>query len=400
MKFIWPILFFIPFLVNSQNIIGTWKGKIYQEPDKEYYFEISVEEIDNQGNVNGTTFIREEKSDNYGTIRYTGTFVGNTFKFKESEIVKEDKNNPGYYASNNFYWCIKSGELKFSENTENYRLTGKWESTGTCKPGTIDVWKKKAVQTEVKTSQQKPPECDLKSADFLFGLWQGTFHQHSCGVYHSSPIIIMIDHVDGLKFSGEFIWTAMKFAIDSRSTLEGEIKDGKIYFYENNLISGGGLVLHGAYENKLIACDKMDGFWFLPQRQSDCSDLKVGESGGEYDLTHYIIPTIYFDHFSSELRPKSIADLDNFAKFLVDWPSISVELDGHTDRTGSNAYNMVLSKERAQIVADYLIKKGVNPKRIKYKYYAHTQPAESNDTEKGRELNRRTEIKIVSKKKK
>lgn len=395
-KLLLTIAFLFPLFVLSQDITGTWIGTITQEPDKEFYFEIRVDEVDKKGNVSGTTFIKEVASNNFGTIKYSGTYDGTYFNFEESEIVKEDKNNSGYYPSNNFYWCIKKGKLRLSENTKKYRFTGRWESIGTCKPGNIDVWIDKKEEKQPK----KELECDLKSADFLLGLWKGEFYQHSCGVNHRSPIIIMIDHVDGLKFSGEFIWTAMKYARDSRSTLEGEIKDGKIIFYEDELISGGGLVLHGEYENKLIACDKMDGFWYLPKPQGGCGDLDPYESGGEYDLTHYLIPTIYFDHNSSALRPKSISDLDEFAKFLTDFPSIGVELSAHTDNTGSSAWNMILSKERAKVVAKYLTEKGISEKRLVFSYHAHTVPAESNKTEDGRQLNRRTEIKIVSKKKK
>jgi outer membrane protein OmpA-like peptidoglycan-associated protein len=398
-KILWTIFILLPSLILAQDIsheelVGTWTGTTTQEPDKEFYFEIRIDSVDKDGNLSGTTFIKEERSNNFGTISYTGTFEGNTLRFQETEILKEDKRGDGYYPSNNFYWCIKSGKLRISENSKKWRLTGRWEAGGTCKPGVVDVWKDK------KKEEKKPKlECDLKSADFLLGLWKGEFYQHSCGVYHKSPIIIMIDHVDGLKFSGEFIWTAMKYARDSRSTLEGEIKDGKIIFYEDELISGGGLVLHGEYENTLVSCDKMDGFWYLPKPQGGCGDLKPYESGGEYDLIHYLIPTIYFDHNSSELRSKSINDLDEFAKFLTDFPSIGVEMNAHTDNTGSSAWNMILSKKRAQVVADYLSKKGVSSRRIKFSYHAHTDPAEDNKTEDGRQLNRRTEIKIISKKK-
>jgi outer membrane protein OmpA-like peptidoglycan-associated protein len=373
----------------GQDVTGVWIGTIYQEPDKEFYFEIRVDSIDEKGNLSGTTFIKEESSNNFGTIAYTGSFIGNTFKFQESEVLKEDKRGDGYHPSNNFYWCIKSGQLKISENTENYRFTGWWESTGTCQPGTIDVWKKKKPKQEV--------DCDLNSADFLFGLWTGTFVQHSCGVNHSSPMIILIDKVDGLKFSGVFIWTALKYSQDSRSTLEGEIKDGKIYFYEDGIISGGGLVLHGTYENSLLACDEMKGFWFMEKKSSQCPDMKPYENGGDYDLTHYLIPTIYFDHNSSKLRPKSIKDLDEFSKFLTDFPSIKLSLDGHTDNTGSNARNVILSKERANAVIEYLVKKGVKRSRLQISHYAHTQPAKNNKSEEGKQLNRRTEIRIVSK---
>src|SRR5690606_28541969 len=85
----------------TQDIKGTWKGKLFQEPDREYYFEIRVDEVNSTGELKGTTFVKEEVSGNFGTITFTGTYKKPLFIFNEIEIVGQDKENQGgYYASN------------------------------------------------------------------------------------------------------------------------------------------------------------------------------------------------------------------------------------------------------------------------------------------------------------
>lgn len=373
----------------AQDYTGLWKGKIYQEGNREYYLEFRVDSLDKDGNMSGTTYIKEEASGNFGTILFTGKITGSSFSFKESAIVKEVKDSEGYYESNMFYWCIKHGTVKISSNDKQWRLSGPWTAEGTCPGGTLDVWKDKPpFEPEIDCNK-------LESADFMLGAWRGKFHQHSCGVNGIYPMVVLIDRVEGMKFYGMFIWTNMQFAEDSRSTLEGEIKNGKIYFYENKIISGSGLVLNGIYKSTLIDCDKLTGYWYRDyQSKTDCPEMKPFENGGDYDLTHYEIPTIYFGLNSSELRPKSIQDLNEFVQFLKDFPSLKFNIKGHTDDSGSNANNLVLSKKRAQIVIDYIVSKGISAKRFSYTYHAQALPATPNSSEENMQLNRRTEILI------
>jgi outer membrane protein OmpA-like peptidoglycan-associated protein len=68
---------------------------------------------------------------------------------------------------------------------------------------------------------------------------------------------------------------------------------------------------------------------------------------------------------------------------------------GHTDSTGSDAYNQALSERRAQSVADYLSMRGVARARMGIRGYGETQPIAPNETEEGRSQNRRVEIKVV-----
>jgi len=80
---------------------------------------------------------------------------------------------------------------------------------------------------------------------------------------------------------------------------------------------------------------------------------------------------------------------------LNDNPNLEIEIGGHTDNIGSVAYNLELSRERAKAVTLYLVSKGIRISRIKFKGYGRSIPIASNETEEGRQLNRRVEFKII-----
>jgi outer membrane protein OmpA-like peptidoglycan-associated protein len=78
-------------------------------------------------------------------------------------------------------------------------------------------------------------------------------------------------------------------------------------------------------------------------------------------------------------------------------PTLKIELASHTDSKGSDDYNMNLSQARAQSVVNYLIEKKIDVKRLVAKGYGEAKPRATNDTDEGRQQNRRTEFKILSK---
>jgi OmpA-OmpF porin, OOP family len=91
----------------------------------------------------------------------------------------------------------------------------------------------------------------------------------------------------------------------------------------------------------------------------------------------------------------SIAILDQAVDVLSRNPNVRVELDGHTDSIGSDAYNQSLSERRAQIVYDYLISHGVSSSQISgVKGFGESNPIDTNDTKEGRARNRRTELAV------
>lgn len=108
-----------------------------------------------------------------------------------------------------------------------------------------------------------------------------------------------------------------------------------------------------------------------------------------------ILRNVFFDTGSADLRPASFAELNRLKLFLDDHPNIRIQLGGHTDNVGSDADNMALSNNRAKAVQDYLIAAGIAASRLEYKGFGETKPIDTNDTDAGRQNNRRTEFVIL-----
>ncbi|MGV3631545.1 MAG: OmpA family protein [Bacteroidota bacterium] len=103
---------------------------------------------------------------------------------------------------------------------------------------------------------------------------------------------------------------------------------------------------------------------------------------------------IFFDHGKATLRAESNAELDRLVKLMQDVPKLSIEISGHTDNTGSAAVNDGLSQQRAEAVVAYLKAKGITAGRMTAKGYGSNIPVASNNSEEGRQQNRRTEFEI------
>jgi outer membrane protein OmpA-like peptidoglycan-associated protein/tetratricopeptide (TPR) repeat protein len=109
-----------------------------------------------------------------------------------------------------------------------------------------------------------------------------------------------------------------------------------------------------------------------------------------------VLNNIFFDFNKSTLRPASYSSLSNLLALMNRYPNMAIEISGHTDNIGSMDYNQNLSDSRAQVVKDYLLKNGISAKKVNALGRSFKQPIATNDTPEGRQLNRRTEIKILS----
>ncbi|HPD33485.1 MAG TPA: OmpA family protein [Candidatus Kapabacteria bacterium] len=119
--------------------------------------------------------------------------------------------------------------------------------------------------------------------------------------------------------------------------------------------------------------------------------IPIVELGRKLILEHLL-----FDVNSYQL-PKEVKELNILTDFMVSRPEIKILIEGHTDNVGSLEANQILSEKRAEAVKQYLIKRGISPDRIQTVGYGELKPLASNSTTFGRQLNRRTEIVIVSK---
>jgi outer membrane protein OmpA-like peptidoglycan-associated protein len=108
-----------------------------------------------------------------------------------------------------------------------------------------------------------------------------------------------------------------------------------------------------------------------------------------------VLNNIFYDVDKATLRPESVAELERLNKLMVDNPSLKIEIGGHTDSDGSDEHNQTLSQNRSQSVVDFLVQKGVKVDRMVAKGYGEKTPVAPNDTKENKQLNRRTELKIL-----
>lgn len=111
-------------------------------------------------------------------------------------------------------------------------------------------------------------------------------------------------------------------------------------------------------------------------------------------LVKVVLPEILFETNSARIVPSSYPELDKAVTLLKSWGNSQVEIAGHTDKrnTSKPDFNMKLSQKRAQAVVDYVVKKGIDAKRLTAKGYGFTQPVADNDPIVGNLKNRRVEL--------
>lgn len=153
--------------------------------------------------------------------------------------------------------------------------------------------------------------------------------------------------------------------------------------------------------NHLTVSDYVDLTGYKPKGKDVLKkDLDLILQYKEVGLS-FTIENIYYDFDSATLRPESISSIQKIESILNNNPSIIVELGSHTDSKGSENYNQRLSQKRAQSVVDWLVQNGLPSSRLTAKGYGENTPVAANknpdgsDNPDGRQLNRRTEFKVI-----
>jgi len=103
---------------------------------------------------------------------------------------------------------------------------------------------------------------------------------------------------------------------------------------------------------------------------------------------------VEFDYNKSIIKQGYYKDIDDLANVMKNYPELKVVIEGHTDNLGSAAYNKKLSQQRAEAVKKYLVERGIDANRIKAQGFGEERPIASNDTEEGRQKNRRVEAAV------
>jgi OOP family OmpA-OmpF porin len=109
------------------------------------------------------------------------------------------------------------------------------------------------------------------------------------------------------------------------------------------------------------------------------------------------LENVYFDTNKATLKSESYAALDEAGGILVKWPQLRIEVAGHTDSVGEDAYNQDLSQRRAQSVLDYLLGNfSLKAAQFSVKGYGEDDPVADNGTSDGRGQNRRVELRVLN----
>ena len=130
------------------------------------------------------------------------------------------------------------------------------------------------------------------------------------------------------------------------------------------------------------------------EMQADLEGAKVERVGEGIKIT--FDSGILYDVNKATLRSEAKTNLDKMAVILNKYPDTNILIEGHTDATGTNEHNLELSRNRASSVSNYLAGLGVDPSRFTAMGYGESQPIATNDTDAGRQQNRRVELAIMA----
>ena len=147
-----------------------------------------------------------------------------------------------------------------------------------------------------------------------------------------------------------------------------------------------------ANTNKWKAFDQMD----VDYQSSLVHWTKITEEDlDKYKGQLFEIENLYFETGKAEIKAESYAKLDEVVTFMNKFASVNFEVRGHTDSQGDDAMNQTLSENRAKSVAKYISDKGIDASRLTSAGFGETNPVDSNETEEGRQRNRRVEFKLM-----
>jgi outer membrane protein OmpA-like peptidoglycan-associated protein len=155
----------------------------------------------------------------------------------------------------------------------------------------------------------------------------------------------------------------------------------------------------GPVENKGCPYNDSDGDGIIDLEDKCPKTPGVRENFGcppidkeEQDVIKRAFDNLEFNTGKSTIRSTSFSSLDELAKLLVEKPKYKLLIEGHTDNVGKRSSNITLSKNRANAVKTYLVKKGVDASRFQVQWFGPDKPIADNSTEEGRQRNRRVEM--------
>ena len=130
--------------------------------------------------------------------------------------------------------------------------------------------------------------------------------------------------------------------------------------------------------------------------EEEIPGAEVNRIGEGINVTFNEEAGVYFEFDRANVKGTSAETLQKLAGIFQEYPKTVILVEGHTDSAGPEEYNMDLSRRRAESVAQYLIKQGVDADRFTVKWYGENQPKADNSTTEGKAQNRRVELGIIA----
>lgn len=169
---------------------------------------------------------------------------------------------------------------------------------------------------------------------------------------------------------------------------------------KSNSVTGKYLTVLPAGRSYSVSANK-EGFFFYSQKFDVPVTARFQEITKNIELkpiekgAKVVLNNIFFETGKAILSPQSRLELEKAVSLMKTNPTMVIEVGGHTDNVGDDASNMKLSHDRAKAVRDYLVNAGIASVRVQAKGYGESNPIASNDTDEGRQSNRRTEFVIL-----
>lgn len=258
---------------------------------------------------------------------------------------------------------------------------------------------------------------------FLFRPDRGFFTSNREGGKGDDDIYTFVNEDPNLKVINYYL-QGITYTRDKDGNLQilpntrVNLLDGKGDIMQDYVTGDDGKFLFRVYENEdYTMVGETDGYLVKRQpyttsgRAVDPSTLKDLITNITFDTTivldkieinkTFVLDNIYYNFNRAEIREDAARELDKLVQLLIDNPEIKIELGSHTDSVDTDAFNLDLSRRRAESAVRYIVQNGIAPDRIVAKGYGESMPIARNtnpdgtDNPDGRQKNRRTEFKIL-----
>lgn len=237
------------------------------------------------------------------------------------------------------------------------------------------IAKKKAGDTQMVTFDPQPSGAHL----YINGEYKGV-----------TPVTLELDPT--MSYDVKYM---KKSYVSKNFTMEGSVPAKWVLkdIVAGAVVLGAVPLIVDASTDKWREFDEMDLAFnsrLIHWSQMTDNDL-IGYNGQVFQIENLL-----FEVNSSTIKAESYTDLNKLVDFLNAHPAVKIEVQGHTDAQGDAAYNLNLSKERANSVKKYLTEKGVDASRLQSEGFGETQPLLTGDTDEAYKMNRRVEFKLMN----